>query len=542
MGVIAPVLVALGGCAGPGAAPDRWLDFPYTPAPPAVASAPCPDRSPTAIAPAAWSIALPGDVDPVRAPLPATEAERHVFPALYETLVRLECDGRLSAGLAARWQAFDGGRRWVFTLRDGATFWDGKPVTPDAVAAAWRRTDIIGRRQGEPSTLLAFDPRSDVSALPDGRVVINLPSPRDELPLVLAQQSLAVTGALDHDGWVAGSGPCRPAGPARPAGLDLLPHAGHPDRPAWPRLVLRLAPSGDPRDWLDTGINALVTRDADVVDYYEGRRDVRLAPLPWDRWYFLLTPPGADPGDRRRWTDGWSRREFAREIVRQEAEPAEFFAFAPPVTACLDLPPAVPTLAAPFLDTGGVLASRDTDLVLWPADDDDAGRLAERLAVVASQPLRPTTALPGRGPLTPPEPPAPGRAPESLAVPARDLAAHIQAGRAGALVLPWQVRAASPCDEMARMLTTARWLQEAGLGGDTSARAVPPGARAADPVTDGGQARTLDIARRLENSRTMQPLIRTRATLVAGGGVTGPAWNHDGSLRLWTGGLSLRMH
>src|SRR5439155_19885395 len=59
-------------------------------------------------------IALPGDrmatialgdrVDPANAPHPTNDSERLLFRQLYETLVRVDCEGRVRPGLAASWR------------------------------------------------------------------------------------------------------------------------------------------------------------------------------------------------------------------------------------------------------------------------------------------------------------------------------------------------------------------------------------------------------------------------------------------------------
>jgi hypothetical protein len=183
---------------------------------------------------------------------------------------------------------------------------------------------------------------------------------------------------------------------------------------------------------------------------------------------------------------------------------------------------------------------RDRDLILWPADDPDAGHLASRLAAIAARPLGTADPLPGRGPLQRPEAPAEGIAPVAAPVPAADLAAHLQAARAGAVILPWTRRVPSPCLQLAGLLSLAEWLRTAGLDPDVDASAIPPGARAARPLEDREPLRTEAIARRLARSDTLQPLIRTRAHLVLGGALAGAAWNHDGSLRLETLGRRAR--
>ena len=536
--------LTLGGCGGRTTVrTDSWRQAPHT------AVADLPPRaavdcgSPVRGRPGGTvRLALPGGADPLNAPLPATEAERHLFATLYETLIRVDCDGSLTGGLATGWRAYEDGRVWVFDLREGALFWDGTPVTPGSVAAAWRRAETLCLRRGEPDPFLLFSPAA-VQAPAPGQLLIRLRTASDDLPLLLAHPALAVVGRPGAGGWLAGTGPATPLPTADPDRLALVARPDHPRAPAWERLDLVLDPAGDPRELLDAGLDALVTRDRAAVAYYRGRGGARPVDLPWDRWYYLLVPPedpGQDPRDRRRWAAGWNRRELAREVAVARAEPAEFFAYAPRIRACSALPPRVPVRPRVDLDAVSIQGQRDVDLVLWPADDPDARRLAERLAAVAARPLRPADQLPGRGPLTPPVPPAEGVAPVAAAVAPASLAAQVQAARAGAMVVPWPRRTASPCLELARLLSLARWLRAAGLDPAVAPDAIPPGARAADPADTLDPLRTEAIARRLERGDTVQPLIRTRATVILGGGLGGPTWNHDGSLRLETLGRTTR--
>src|SRR2546430_10058685 len=85
------------------------------------------------------AVALAEPIDPTHAPQPRKDAERFVFAQLYETLIRVDCAGRVLPGLAQSWEA--SGDRWTFTLRDDARFWDGAPVTARDVVAAWRARD-----------------------------------------------------------------------------------------------------------------------------------------------------------------------------------------------------------------------------------------------------------------------------------------------------------------------------------------------------------------------------------------------------------------
>ncbi|MBD3220081.1 hypothetical protein GF314_02475 [bacterium] len=474
------------------------------------------------------SVAMTGDVLPSRAPLPASEAERHVFAGLYETLVRLDCDGAARPGLARRWTAYDGGRVWRFELRPAARFWDGTPADATAVIASWRRSVALCRLRGEPDPFLRFDPRGDAVAILDrDELLIRLRTPSDNLPLDLAHPALAVVGDSDGRGWLAGSGPCRPEGSPRGGELTLLPAAEHPRGPSWPRLEILLIGEGtDARDLLDTGLHAVVDRSRRVHDYYAGRRLVDVLELPWDRWYYLIAPE-AD----RRWTTGWEQRVLAREIGDALAAPADFSAYEPPPGLCTTLRAATPSLVPPPLPETEDRPASDENLILWPADDPEAGALAERLATVAARPIRDDD-IPGRGPLARPPEPSPGDRPTALAVDPSALGAHVQQDPIGAAVVPWPRRFARPCDELARLLSLAAWLQAIALDGDAATEAVPPGARPAQFTDAAAPGSALAAMRRLERERVVQPLVRTRAFVAARPSIEGWDWNLDGSLRL----------
>ena len=95
-----------------------------------------------AITPDSFVIALTQPVDPAHAPAPENDAERLVFRQLYETLIRVDCLGRVLPGLAESWTRDVVSRPWTFTLRTDARFWDGAPVSARDVVAAWAGEDL----------------------------------------------------------------------------------------------------------------------------------------------------------------------------------------------------------------------------------------------------------------------------------------------------------------------------------------------------------------------------------------------------------------
>jgi peptide/nickel transport system substrate-binding protein len=97
---------------------------------------------------------------------------------LFETLVFLDERGQPQPGLATSWQAGSGDQRWQFLLRNGVTFSDGTPVTPEVVAAALRRTNPTWKViAGENAVVIERDASAPVLpaelALPRNRVAKN---------------------------------------------------------------------------------------------------------------------------------------------------------------------------------------------------------------------------------------------------------------------------------------------------------------------------------------------------------------------------------
>jgi Bacterial extracellular solute-binding proteins, family 5 Middle len=271
------------------------------PGAPAPARAPSDTSCTVAAAPASArdtvTIAVTDPVDPARAPVPRSDAEHLVFAQLYETLLHLDCQGRTVPGLADTWQ--QSGDAWTFTLREGARFWDGAPVTARDVAAAWRSRDSALARALTSSGDRAFTIRA-----------------RDMPLQAFADRALAVTKPAPGGGWPIGTG-SRWMSTGDPDASDLL--VARPVQRAGLAVVkiAVVSPAGV-RDALDGGADLLVTRDPTALEYAVGLPGYVDLPLEWDRTYVLLGP-GRDHPDA-----GSLRLESLRDAVHGDARPAEW--------------------------------------------------------------------------------------------------------------------------------------------------------------------------------------------------------------------------
>ena len=132
--------------------------------------------------------AAPASLDPADFDQPDWFESRNLFSLMFETLVSLDEQGKPEPVLASSWQAEPGYQRWQFFLRHGVTFQDGAPVTPDAVAAALRKTNPTWRVFSEGEA-----------------VIIERDSPAPDLPaeLTLPRNSIV----RREGGKISGSGP-----------------------------------------------------------------------------------------------------------------------------------------------------------------------------------------------------------------------------------------------------------------------------------------------------------------------------------------------
>lgn len=358
-------------------------------------------------------LAVQEAVNPAHAPVPINDAERIIFCQTYETLIQADRCGNLRPGLATRWRAVDGGRRWEFELREEARFWDGTPIDRSAVRRAWAAQR---RKANAEETRFPWSWIASVSELdPNPRILIveltvALPSPD-----LFLHPALAVTLDEGSSAWPLGSGPFRPrpvpsAERPAPGAADqhrLLSFELHPYHPAgqggecptWPAalapastglpsvLLVEVSPGADPRDLLAQGADVVWMRRLREIEYARLMRTYAVTALPWDRIYGLVTEPS---GEDRPPSIEISRAHLAADAMDSDARAAGSRAFGRAEAragdgaggsaddcAAYSLPPQV--LGSPRLLPDAVAPGFSRGQLLYDGSDRDAERLAGRL-------------------------------------------------------------------------------------------------------------------------------------------------------------------
>ncbi|WEK61539.1 MAG: ABC transporter substrate-binding protein [Candidatus Microbacterium colombiense] len=129
----------------------------------------------------------------------------------YETLVGLDENFAPTPGLAESWEE-KSPTEYVFTLREGATFSNGRAVTPDDVAGSFERLKTIGGAWSAQASVI-----SSVEATGDREVTLHLSKAYSPLFGLLAHVATSVlpiaeidAGEIDLKTDVVGSGPYTP--------------------------------------------------------------------------------------------------------------------------------------------------------------------------------------------------------------------------------------------------------------------------------------------------------------------------------------------
>lgn len=452
------------------------------------------------------TVAAPGAVDPSDAPVPRTPAERLIFRQLYETLVVVDCRGRVRPALATSWSRRDGGRTWTFRLRDDVRFWDGTALTGGDVAWSWHRASEASRSGSPPAGSVASAPVfPDSVELPDQRTVRAFFGRPILDPGAFAEPALAVVRAAPGN-WLVGTGAFRPDGTDD---TTFVPTVG--PGPVVVVLAGRPGPGGDGRDLLDAGVDILVTRDPATEDYAASLPGYTSLSLPWMTTYALALPrgpaspvgastPGLEEGGVSERTVsgdlGALRSSLAMGAVRVEARPATATGWRAG-TACGTAANAPPAEPAPVTAPSAPASHR----LAYAAGDPVARGLADRLVALAASSMGPQ-----------------GRA-------VADLLGGVGAGRWTTLALVPQVLTASArsAAESAYLLALRRSSEGPCAFGAALARALPwlPGGR-------GGLVPLVDTRPRLLLRRPLTTLPVDRDGVLRLAGILGGPTYRDG--------------
>ena len=347
------------------------------------------------------TVGLADRIDPAHAPYPSNESERLLFRQLYETLIRADCEGHALPGLAAAWRLDTSRNTWIVTLRQNARFSDGTPVTAAGVVSSWKNgneSELRPEVQRVARSIVAVDDRT---------LEIALQSRRAAAVLALAHTDLAIANPVPGSPWPMGTRNVRIESTSSSV-ITLNTST---------RFVV--VPGRDGRDFLDQGVDLLLTRDPRTLGYAATLPQFETAPLPW-QWTQVLLTPG--PVGKAPSFSVEQRRSLAQDAVRGEARGAEGPFWWESLSDCDVDAPQIPAQAP-----------TRTGRVVYNADDAAARDLAERFVGIGTYPR--ANGLTGEA-----------------------LAQALRRGNENAYIFSIERRPLDACREMQVLMDSAAWL------------------------------------------------------------------------------------
>ncbi|MBP2368099.1 ABC transporter substrate-binding protein [Pseudonocardia parietis] len=191
--------------------------------------------------------------------IPATNPDIARTISLYEPLVHWDDAYTVQPAVAEAVRPEPGARAWTATIRNGITFHDGRPVTPDDIVATFARiTDPDDPKVGA-SQLSVLD---RVVVVGDRQVRFELSEPSPVFDQYLAEYSCGIVPADFDVTRPVGTGPFRFEGFTAGQQSTFVRHEGYwrPEEPYLDRLELINFAEDDAR------INALLSGQVDAID------------------------------------------------------------------------------------------------------------------------------------------------------------------------------------------------------------------------------------------------------------------------------------
>jgi peptide/nickel transport system substrate-binding protein len=302
----------------------------------------------------------PTNLDPR---LGTDQASEYVFELMLEGLLDKRADGTQMPGLAASWEALDGGRRYRFHLRPDARFHDGRPVLARDVA--WTFDTILDGSTKSPKKG-ALGPLVRVDAVDAHTVDFLLASPWGGFFMNLTAGLGVIpygTTPEQQNAHPIGSGPFRFVRRSADR-VELAAWNGwyRGPRPPLDRVVLREVPDATVRALeLEKGSVQLVVNafPPDTVAFFERRPGFHVIQRPGTNYVYLgfnlEDPVTRDPRVRRAVALALDRPRLLRTVWRDEGTltetmmPRGLWARHPALTVI----PHDPRAAAALLESAG---------------------------------------------------------------------------------------------------------------------------------------------------------------------------------------------
>ncbi len=193
-------------------------------------------------------------------------ANLNVAQNMFDSLVRMDPDSRITPGLAESWTRVSD-TTWDFHLRPGATFHNGAPVTAeDVIFSLERPPTLVNSPAGFGLYVRAIQSKTAVDAH-TVRITTAGPYPLllSDLSLIFILNKQAATGVATEEfgrgRGMVGTGPYRFVSFLRDDRVELAPYPQNWDaKPTWDHVTVRFIPNNAAR------LAGLLSGDVDAIE------------------------------------------------------------------------------------------------------------------------------------------------------------------------------------------------------------------------------------------------------------------------------------
>lgn len=259
-----------------------------------------------------------------------------VIANIFEGLVRLQKNAiAVEAALAERWEVKDRGRRWIFFLRRGVRFHDGRPFDSRAVVYSFKKR--MEKKEGEYRTWGLFFPYiSAIRSLDDFSVEILLSRPYHSFLFALVDPRSYI---VEENAYAApefkpvGTGPFRFVEWVRNRHLVLSPNPQYwGGEPHLGKIRFQFEPDAAKRmtELKNDSAQISVIRSAREFEELVGRKDIAILSKPSLSTHYLAFNSRREPFNRLP-----VRQVFAHLIEKKGMVRRVFQNFASPASSLL---------------------------------------------------------------------------------------------------------------------------------------------------------------------------------------------------------------
>lgn len=252
---------------------------------------------------------------------PSTSGFVYQRMGIGETLVDVDDKGVIIPALAQTWETNDGGKTWVFTLRDDVTFHDGTPMTAKEVV------NSLTFALNKPTALESANIES-IKAIDDKTVEFQLAKPLITLPSYLAHATAIILAPASFDdkgqaNKIIGTGAYQADNIEPPQKIEQSAYTNYWGQKAHINRINYLANSrSETRTLLvESGDDHLVyTLDSASLKRLQDNSDLQVATQMLARTIIIkmdiANPLFADKSTRQALSDAIDREAIAKSVLR----------------------------------------------------------------------------------------------------------------------------------------------------------------------------------------------------------------------------------